>query len=94
MPIALAQATDGFACFSFETLFELPAVIGINAALTFFGSGISWQGHVGGFVGGVVLAYVLAYAPRERRTTYQAAGFAGVAILVVVAFVLRTASLG
>jgi membrane associated rhomboid family serine protease len=73
---------------------QLLVWIGINAALTFFGSGISWQGHVGGFVGGVVLAYVLAYAPRERRTTYQAAGFAGVAILVVVAFVLRTASLG
>jgi membrane associated rhomboid family serine protease len=72
---------------------QLLVWIGINAALTFFAAGISWQGHVGGFVGGVVLAYVLAYAPRERRTTYQVAGFAGVAILVVVAFVLRTASL-
>jgi membrane associated rhomboid family serine protease len=67
--------------------------IGINAALTFFGNGISWQGHVGGFIGGLVLAYVLAYSPRERRTTYHVAGFAGVALLVVVALVLRTAAL-
>jgi membrane associated rhomboid family serine protease len=68
--------------------------IGINFAITFFaGANISWQGHVGGFVGGLALGYVLAYAPRERRTTWQVAGFAGVAILVAVAFALRTAAL-
>jgi membrane associated rhomboid family serine protease len=67
--------------------------IGINAALTFFASGISWQGHVGGFVGGLVLAGTLAYAPRANRTTWQAAGFAGVAILVVLAYAVRTAAL-
>jgi membrane associated rhomboid family serine protease len=74
-------------------LSQLLVWIGINAALTFFASGISWQGHVGGFVGGLVLAYSLAYSPRERRTTWQAAGFAGVAILVALAFALRTAAL-
>ena len=67
--------------------------IGINAAFTFFSSGISWQGHVGGFVGGLALAGVLAYAPRERRTTWQVAGFAGFTILVALAFALRTAAL-
>jgi membrane associated rhomboid family serine protease len=67
--------------------------IGINVAFTFFGSNISWQAHVGGFVGGAVLAGILAYAPRERRTTWQAAGFAGVALAVAVAFALRTAAL-
>jgi membrane associated rhomboid family serine protease len=72
---------------------QLMVWIGINAALTFFGTGISWQGHVGGFVGGAALAGILAYAPRERRTTWQAAGFAGVAILVALAFALRTAAL-
>jgi membrane associated rhomboid family serine protease len=72
---------------------QLMVWIGINAALTFFGSGISWQGHVGGFVGGLALAGILAYAPRERRTTWQVAGFGCVAILVVLAFVLRTAAL-
>jgi membrane associated rhomboid family serine protease len=67
--------------------------VGINAALTFFGANISWQAHVGGFVGGAVLAGILAYAPRERRTTWQAAGFACVAVLVAVVFALRTAAL-
>jgi membrane associated rhomboid family serine protease len=72
---------------------QLMVWIGINAALTFFASGISWQGHVGGFVGGLVLAGVLAYAPRERRTTWQVGGFACVAVAVLVVFALRTAAL-
>jgi len=68
--------------------------IGLNVALTFFGrSTISWQGHLGGFVGGVVLATILAYAPRQRRTAWQGAGFAVVSVLVVVAVVTRTAVL-
>ncbi|WP_151083851.1 rhomboid family intramembrane serine protease [Nocardioides cynanchi] len=68
--------------------------VGLNFALTFLGRGfISWQGHLGGFLGGVVLAAVLAYAPRERRTTWQAAGFGAVALLVVLAVVARTATL-
>jgi membrane associated rhomboid family serine protease len=68
--------------------------IGLNAALTFFGRGISWQGHVGGFVGGVVLAAILVYAPRTRRTAWQAAGFGAVALLVLLAIVTRTVALG
>jgi membrane associated rhomboid family serine protease len=67
--------------------------IGINAVITFTVADISWQAHVGGFLGGVGLAYVLAYAPRERRTAWQAAGFGAVALLVVVALVARTAAL-
>jgi membrane associated rhomboid family serine protease len=67
--------------------------IAVNAGITFFGANISWQAHVGGFIGGGVLAAILAYAPRRRRTTWQAAGFAGVAILVALTFALRTAAL-
>jgi len=73
---------------------QLLVWIGINFALTFFaGANISWQGHLGGFVGGIVLGAVLVYSPRERRTAWQAAGFAGVAILVALAFAFRTATL-
>jgi membrane associated rhomboid family serine protease len=73
---------------------QLLVWIGINFAITFFaGASISWQGHLGGFLGGIVLAAILAYAPRERRTAWQAAGFAGVAILVALAFAVRTAAL-
>jgi membrane associated rhomboid family serine protease len=74
---------------------QLLVWIGINFAITFFaGANISWQGHLGGFLGGIALAGVLAYAPRERRTAWQAAGFACVAVLVALAFAVRTAALG
>ena len=68
--------------------------IGINFLITVVGRGfISWQGHLGGFLGGLLIAGVLAYAPRERRTTWQAAGLATFAVALVVATVLRTAVL-
>jgi membrane associated rhomboid family serine protease len=68
--------------------------IGVNFAFSFFANAnISWQGHLGGFLGGMVLAAILAYAPRERRTAWQAAGFASVAVLLAVAFAVRTAAL-
>ena len=72
---------------------QLMIWIGINAALTFFASGISWQGHVGGFVGGLVLAWILVHAPRSRRTAWQAGGFAGVLAVAAVVVVLRTSAL-
>ena len=68
--------------------------IGINFLLTVSVSGISWQGHLGGFVGGTLVAAVLALAPRgPRRTAYQVAGMTAVAALAVAAIVLRTAAL-
>jgi membrane associated rhomboid family serine protease len=72
---------------------QLMMWIGLNIAFTFFGTGISWQGHMGGFFGGIVLALILAYAPHARRTAWQASGFAAVFALVVVAVLLRTAAL-
>jgi membrane associated rhomboid family serine protease len=68
--------------------------IGINFFLTLSVSGISWQGHLGGFVGGVVLGAILVYAPRgPRRTAYQVTGLVVVAALIALAIVLRTAAL-
>ena len=68
--------------------------LGINVVLTFVGRGfISWQGHLGGLVGGVLIALVLAYAPRRRRSMWQAAGLAGIAVLILVALVARTLAL-
>jgi len=65
--------------------------IGLNFLITFmFVKYISWQGHVGGFVGGLLIAGAIVYAPRERRTLYQLAGFAVVAVAIVAAIVLRT----
>lgn len=68
--------------------------IGINVAVTvIFIGNLSWQGHLGGLVGGVVVAAALVYAPRTRRTAWQAAGVGGVALLVALATVLRVAML-
>ena len=56
-------------------------------------SGISWQGHLGGFLGGLLIAAVLVYSPRERRTTWQVVGLSAIAVVLVAAIVLRTAVL-
>lgn len=68
--------------------------IGINFFITFaLHSYISWQGHLGGFLTGLALMAILVWAPRPRRTTWQAAGFAAIGVLIAVAIVLRTVSL-
>jgi membrane associated rhomboid family serine protease len=73
----------------------LLTLVAVNVAITVFGAGfISWQGHLGGFVGGTLLGAVLVYAPRRRRTLWQAAGFTVVALGILVAVALRTASIG
>lgn len=65
-------------------------LLGINAVISLGVSGISWQGHLGGFVTGVVLGLVFAYAPRGRRTQVQVAAIVGVWILFAVAISWRT----
>ncbi|MGZ4745345.1 MAG: rhomboid family intramembrane serine protease [Oryzihumus sp.] len=68
--------------------------IGLNFAFTVLGRGfISWQGHLGGFLGGVVVAAILVWAPRTRRTVWQAVGLALVAAAIVAAIALRTVAL-
>jgi membrane associated rhomboid family serine protease len=69
--------------------------IAVNLVLTFvLPLNISWQGHLGGLVGGILLGAVLVYAPRARRSMWQAAGVAAVSALVVAASVLRVLQLG
>lgn len=63
--------------------------LGINVVITIAGgSGISWQGHLGGLLGGVAAAAVIVLAPRERRTVLQTAG-----LLLVTAVVLGLVAL-
>jgi membrane associated rhomboid family serine protease len=69
----------------------LVTLVAINVVITVLGASfISWQGHLGGFVGGLLLALVLIYAPRRRRTLWQALGIGLVALGVVLAVVART----
>ncbi|MDP9864212.1 MULTISPECIES: rhomboid family intramembrane serine protease [Streptosporangium] len=57
-------------------------LIGINAALTFVISNISWQGHLGGLITGALVSGILAYAPPKSRNAVQWGGC--VAVLVVL----------
>ena len=68
--------------------------IAINFVFTFLVSGISWQGHLGGFLGGAAVAGVIAYAPRgSKRTLVQVSGMVAIGALTALAIVLRTAAL-
>lgn len=55
---------------------------------------VSWQGHLGGLLGGLACAAVLVYAPKPpRRTPFQVAGLAGIAILLLTAILARVVML-
>lgn len=73
---------------------QILILIVLNFGITFAISGISWQGHVGGFVGGAVTAGVLAYAPAgPRRTPVQLGGVTVIGVALVLLVALRTAVL-
>lgn len=68
--------------------------IGANALITFLpGTGISWQGHVGGFLGGLALAAVIIYAPRAWRGTRQWALVAAIVVAALALIALRMVAL-
>ena len=68
--------------------------LGINVAYTFLGgSGISWQGHLGGLLGGLLVGLVIVYAPRVNRQRWQWLGFAAIALVALLAIAARVAAL-
>lgn len=67
--------------------------IALNFVITFTISGISWQGHLGGFLGGLLVAALVAYAPKPRRTTIQWAGMSALGALAVGLIALRAVQL-
>ena len=71
----------------------LLGLLGFNLIYSFVATGVSWQGHVGGLVAGLGMGAVLAYAPRDRRTVYQWAGFALVLAICLVLVVIRSVDL-
>ncbi|PWU60114.1 rhomboid family intramembrane serine protease [Micromonospora globispora] len=68
-------------------------ILVINLIFTFTVPGISIAGHLGGLVTGAVMALVLAYAPRMRRTIFQAAGGAIILVALLGLVIVRTAML-
>ena len=66
----------------------------VNLVITFTIPIIDWRAHLGGLITGALVGAALAYAPRgERRDRLQTAACAGVAVVLAVAVVLRTAAI-
>ena len=73
---------------------SISITIVLNLLFSFSVPNIDWRGHVGGLVGGALVTAALVYAPRgPRRDALQAAGCAGVALLVAGVVLVRTAAL-
>ncbi|MCW3840796.1 rhomboid family intramembrane serine protease [Micromonospora yasonensis] len=68
-------------------------ILVINLVFTFTVPHISIAGHLGGLVAGAVMALALAYAPRMRRTLFQAAGGTIIAVALLGLVLVRTAML-
>ena len=69
--------------------------LAVNVVITVVGRGfISWQAHLGGFLGGLLVGALVVYAPRRRRTLWQAAGIGLVAAVMLVLIAVRAAMLG
>lgn len=70
------------------------ALIAINLVLTFTIPNIDYRAHLGGLVTGTAVAAVFAYTPRGPRQAHlHAIAGVAVAVLLVVAVILRTAAL-
>ena len=66
----------------------------INLIITFWFPNLSWQGHLGGLAGGALVTAILVYAPRgSRRALVQWLALAGVAALIALAVIARSAAL-
>lgn len=64
--------------------------IGLNIAITFFGSNvISWQGHLGGFVGGLAVTAALVLLPKQQRSRLQWPLTALVAVVALAAIIAK-----
>ncbi|SCE71686.1 Membrane associated serine protease, rhomboid family [Micromonospora viridifaciens] len=68
-------------------------ILVINLIFTFTVPHISVAGHLGGLFVGALMALVLAYAPRMRRTAFQAAGSAILLVALLGLVLVRTGML-
>lgn len=69
-------------------------VIGLNVVLSVSIPGISLLGHLGGLALGAASTAALVYAPRQRRTLFQAGVLGALLVVLVLALVTRDVQLG
>ncbi|QQO76900.1 rhomboid family intramembrane serine protease [Actinomyces sp. HMT897] len=67
------------------------ALLAVNVVISFLGSGISWQGHLGGLLTGAAVAAVYSLDLRCQRTTAGIMGIIGVTATLVGLIILRMA---
>jgi membrane associated rhomboid family serine protease len=72
---------------------QVGGLIAVNLAITFLLPGISVAGHLGGLAIGAAATAALVHAPPQRRTAVQTAALVGIALVLLVAVVLRMVSL-
>ncbi len=73
---------------------QIGFVLVLNAVITFTQSGISWQGHVGGFVVGLIVGAAMVYPPARSRAAWQWGVSAGVLIALIGLIVYRDSTIG
>jgi membrane associated rhomboid family serine protease len=94
---AIGESGAGFALVAAyfilsRRMHELPLdprqlIIGTVLWLVLSAGFASWQGHLGGLLAGGLAALGIVFAPRARRTAWQAAALGGVALVFVVLLV-------
>jgi membrane associated rhomboid family serine protease len=73
-------------------LTQLLLILGINLAIGFFAGGIAWEAHVGGLLVGIAIGTVYARTRRREQQKVQIGAVAGIAVALLVIFVLFVAS--
>lgn len=69
----------------------ITTLIVINLVISFvWRSTIAWQAHIGGLLAGALITAAYVYAPRKNRTAIQLAATIVVALLIVLAVMIRT----
>ncbi|MGL5829528.1 MAG: rhomboid family intramembrane serine protease [Angustibacter sp.] len=63
-------------------------LVGLNFFVGFVFSGISWQGHLGGFLAGGLVGAVIILPRSRRRTTLQTIGITGISALLCMGYLI------
>lgn len=69
----------------------IAGLLAVNIVISLVGTGISWQGHLGGLLAGGIVSAVFAWAPRGKRTRYGVWGCLATMVLLLALIGLKAA---